>query len=37
MCGIVGVYVVCRVHDVFDVSVVCCALGVFGFMCCGFM
>lgn len=28
--GVVGVYVVCRVHDALGVSVVWCAFGVFG-------
>lgn len=37
VCSIVDVYVVCRVPDVFDVSVMWCAFGVFGFMCGGFM
>lgn len=37
VCGVVGVYVVCRVRDIFAVYVVGCAFGVFGLMCCGFM
>lgn len=37
VCGVVGMCVVCRVHDVPDIYVVCCAFGVFGFTCCGSM